>query len=174
MEKIISKSKRRKRKISKEICCPIRSQLATRKKTKLGRLSLHENWMRTSVLRIFVCFLRHITLVCRALYSISKAKDRHIRVINKHLSSTCPACYSLCQFDTCHPPRNPIVTSLQCRSSVVNVFSLPVGSIWQRVNRHIAAMCSRFCEVSKENIVCEQIHLCRSSANFAVLSLSTI
>ena len=41
------------------------NQIATRntkEKKELGRLSLHEN-----VLRIFVCSLRHITLVCRAL-----------------------------------------------------------------------------------------------------------
>ena len=33
----------------------------------LGKLSWHENWMRTFVLRIFVCFLRHIALVCKAI-----------------------------------------------------------------------------------------------------------
>ena len=67
MKKITSEDKRQKRKILKENCCPIRSQLATQKKKKLGRLSLHENWMRTFVLRIFMCFSRHIALVCRAL-----------------------------------------------------------------------------------------------------------
>ena len=68
MKKIISEPKRRKRKILKEFCCPIRSRLTTLKKKKLGKLSLHENWMRTLVLRIFECFSRHIALVCGALY----------------------------------------------------------------------------------------------------------
>ena len=63
----MSGDKRRKRKILKENSCPIRSQLATQKKKKLGRLSMHENWTRTFVLQIFVCLSRHIALVYRAL-----------------------------------------------------------------------------------------------------------
>ena len=39
------------------------NQIATRKKIKLGRLRVHENWMRTFVLRIFVGFSWHIALV---------------------------------------------------------------------------------------------------------------
>ena len=64
MEKIISEDKRRKCKILKENCCPIRSQLTTRNKKKLGWLSLHKNWTRTFVLRAFHSI---IALVCRAL-----------------------------------------------------------------------------------------------------------
>ena len=43
------------------------NQIATRKKKKLGRLSLHENWTRTFVLQISMCFSRHIALVCKGL-----------------------------------------------------------------------------------------------------------
>ena len=65
MEKI--KSARREKKPQNIKGKLLSNQLTTWKKTKPGRLSLHENWMRTFVLRIFVCFSRHIALVCRAL-----------------------------------------------------------------------------------------------------------
>ena len=62
MEKIISEDKRRKCKILKENCCPIRSQLTTRNKKKLGWLSLHENWTRMFVCRALKPFLSFCSL----------------------------------------------------------------------------------------------------------------
>ena len=69
MEKIISGDKRRKRKKIKGKL--LSNQIATRKKKKMGKLSLHENWTRVLVLRISVRFSRHIALVCRAPKSYS-------------------------------------------------------------------------------------------------------
>ena len=60
METIISKDKRTKRKILKENGCPIRSQLATRKKKKAGQAELarklHANGHVTSFRVLFATY----------------------------------------------------------------------------------------------------------------------
>ena len=60
------------------------NQIATEKKKKLDRLSMHENWKRTFVLRIFVCFSR---LLCRALKSFNNPNSIQTNH-SSHLNAT--------------------------------------------------------------------------------------
>ena len=62
-KKIISGDKRRKRQILKENSCPIRSQLATRKKKKLGRLNLHETGLEHMCYE-FACAFLGVSRLC--------------------------------------------------------------------------------------------------------------
>ena len=89
------------------------NQIATRntKEKKLGRLSFCKNWTRTFVLRIFVCFSRHIALVCRALNAnhrnvlIDACGECSICVISKSCGVAFLELSTVTDAPACHPMR---------------------------------------------------------------------
>ena len=86
-----SEDKRRKRKRLKKNCCPIRLQLATRKKA--GQMSLHENWMRTFVLRIA---FRGISRSCAGLFMCDNYISAYVAAIILDCSKLPNHGWSLC------------------------------------------------------------------------------
>ena len=89
------------------------NQIAThnmKEKKKLGRLRLHENWTRTFVLRFFMCFSRHIAVVCRAL------KPSFLKNRNLHLN------LRLQKLPYCCTKRTPWLMSSECNVNVECIF----------------------------------------------------
>ena len=65
MEKIINEDKQKTATYERKIV--VQSDRNSQREKKAGQ-AMHENWMRTFMLLIFVCFLWHIALVYRVLY----------------------------------------------------------------------------------------------------------